>query len=249
LKKRSPFQIFKSVIKALLLREIQTRFGSKKMGYFWMVAEPIFTIVVFALMKQILHPNGMPGISYPVFVASGLIAYYMFKNIINKSIDAFSANKALFVYKQVKPFDTLVARMIVELGITSFILIFMTFIGWYIGLDMECKNILGVIIAYIWLALFAFSLGVFFSVLGFLFENFGKVIKIIFLPMFFLSAIFYTIDSLPPIAQKVLLYNPVVHFMEMIHGNFFYGMDTKYVDYNYNTFMDYYSSIFRIMAL
>jgi len=198
-----------------------------------MVAEPMFTVIIFALMKEILHPNGMPGISYPVFVASGLIAYYMFKNIVTKSMDAYNANKALFVYKQVKPFDTLVARTIVEMGITGFIVILFLFLGWYLGLNLECKNVLGVIVAYIWLALFAFSLGILFSVLGFMFENFSKIIKILFLPLFFLSAIFYTIEALPPIAQKILLYNPVVHFMEMIHGNFFYGMDTRYVNYAY----------------
>ena len=31
----------------------------------------------------------------------------------------------------------------------------------------------------------------------------------------------------------MLLYNPLVHFMEMIHGNFLYDYDDRYVDYSY----------------
>jgi len=75
--------------------------------------------------------------------------------------------------------------------------------------------------------------GILFAVIGFFYENFKKIISLIFMPLFFISALFYTIDSLPFVIKQLLLYNPVVHFMEMIHGNYFYALNTKYVDYNY----------------
>jgi len=155
----------------LLLREIQTRFGSQKLGYFWAVVEPMSTVIVFALIKELLHPNSMPGIDYPVFLASGLIAYYMFRYIVVKSMDSFNANKGLFVYKQVKPIDTIVARAIVEISLTGVIILLFLFIAWYIGLNLECKNILGVIVGYLWFALFGISLGVLFAVLGFFYVS------------------------------------------------------------------------------
>jgi len=233
MKKRDPYKIFFDVVRALLLREIQTRFGTKKLGYLWAVLDPISTILVFSIIKELLHSKAMQGISYPVFLTSSLIAYYMFKNIATKSMSAFEANKGLFVYKQVKPFDTLVSRYILEIFISGVVFTILLFIGWYIGLDVECKNILGVILAYIWISIFGFSLGIFFAVVGFFYENFKKIISMLFLPLFFLSALFYTIDSLPPIVREILLYNPLVHFMEMIHGNYFYPLNTNYVDYGY----------------
>ena len=51
--------------------------------------------------------------------------------------------------------------------------------------------------------------------------------------MFFMSGLFYTLDSLPPPAREILLYNPVVHFIELIHGEYFYPLNTQYVDFNY----------------
>jgi len=233
MKKRDPYKICFDVVRALLLREIQTRFGTKKLGYLWAVLDPISTILVFSIIKELLHSKAMPGVSYQVFLASSLIAYYMFKNIAIKSMSAFEANKGLFVYKQVKPFDTLVSRYILEIFISGVVFTILLFIGWYIGLDVECKNILGVILAYIWISIFGFSLGIFFAVVGFFYENFKKIINMLFLPLFFLSALFYTIDSLPPVVREILLYNPLVHFMEMIHGNYFYPLNTDYVDYGY----------------
>ena len=83
----------------MLLIEIQTRFGSQKLGYLWVVVEPMATIIVFVIIKELLHPNAMPGIDYSVFLASGFVAYFMFKNFVVKSMSSFSANKWLFVYK------------------------------------------------------------------------------------------------------------------------------------------------------
>jgi len=234
--KRKPVQIFFSVVKALLLREIITRFGTQKLGYLWAVVEPMSTIVVFAVIKELLHSKAMPGISYPVFLASGFVAYNMFKNIALRSMDAFSANKGLFVYKQVKPFDTLISRALIEFSLTGVIVLIFLFIGWYLGLDLRCKNILGVILGYLWIAFFGLSLGVFFAVMAFFYENFKKIINLIFLPLFFMSALFYTLDSLPPLVREILLFNPIVHFMEMIHGNYFYPLHTDYVNYTYMMF-------------
>jgi capsular polysaccharide transport system permease protein len=193
-------------------------------------------IVVFALIKEMLHPNSLPGISYPVFLASGFIAYNMFKNIVLRSMDAFSGNKGLFIYKQVKPFDTLISRAILEVALTGVIILLFLFIGWYLGLNIECKDILMVIVGYLWMALFGLSLGILFGVLAFFYENFKKIINLLFLPLFFLSALFYTLDQLPPIARKILIFNPIVHFEEFIHGSYFYGMDYKYVNFLYMLF-------------
>ncbi len=49
------------------------------------------------------------------------------------------------------------------------------------------------------------------------------------------SAIFYTIEMLPSQIQTLLLYNPLVHFMEMIHGHYFHVLDDRFVDYSYMT--------------
>ena len=173
------------------------------------------------------------NISYPVFLATSFISYNMFRNITFKSMNAFNANKALFVYKQVKPFDTIISRTIIEVALAIIITIILLCIGLYLGLDVTCKNIFGVIVGFLWIALFGVSLGILFAVLSTFYENFEKIIKLAFLPMFFLSGLFYTAESLPQIAREILLYNPIFNFMELIHGEYFFPLDTRYVDYNY----------------
>lgn len=231
--KRSSFTIFKSVIFALFLREIQTRFGTQKLGYVWMILDPLSMVIIFSIMKTATASSSMPGIDYPVFLASGLLTYNFFRNVMMGSMNAFSANKALFSYKMVKPFDTLVSRFFVEFLIFSVATMAFVSFGLYFGMDMAVKDINMLLFAILWLGIFGFAMGLLFAVIATFYETFGKILQYISMPLFFLSGLFYTVDSLPQMAQKIVLYNPVINFIELIHGSFFLALDTRYVDYTY----------------
>jgi capsular polysaccharide transport system permease protein len=231
--KRSSFTIFIAVVKALFLREVQTRFGAQRLGYVWAVVDPTARIIVFSIIKMLLFSGAVLAYDYPVFLATSFLAYDLFVNTTKKSMDAFGANKALFAYKQVKPFDTVVVRYIVEFLVTVMATLVLIVAGLFIGFDLRVENVNMVILGVVWISLFGLGLGLLFAVLGHFYENLAKVVNLMLMPLFFVSALFYTVDSLPPVAREFILYNPVVHFIEMIHGNYFAALHTEYVDYNY----------------
>lgn len=233
MKKRNSLEIFKSVVLALFLREVQTRFGTKKLGYFWAVFDAMLMVLIFAGLKSAISSNSMPGIEFPVFLATSFLAFFLWKNIVSSSMNAFSANKALFAYKQVKPFDTVVTRVLLELLVSSVATLVFIGIGLYIGLDLSVKNFNMVMLAVVWLCLFGFAVGLMNAVFAYFYEFYAKVANVIMAPLLFVSAIMYTVDSLPPVLREIILYNPLVHFMEMIHGFYFHNLTTQYVDYEY----------------
>ncbi len=231
--KRSSFTIFSSVIKALFLREIQTRFGTKKLGYFWAIFDAMLMVLVFAGLKSAISENSMPGLDFPVFLASGFLAFFLWKNIVNKSLGAFNSNQALFSYVQVKPIDTLITRFLIELLVSAMATLVFLVIGLYLDFNVNIQNFNMVMLAVAWFSLFGFSIGLFSAVIGSFYETYIKIINIIMTPLMFISALMYTVDSLPPMLREIILYNPLVHFIEMIHGNYFKVLDTRYVDYEY----------------
>ncbi len=231
--KRSAFTIFKSVVIALFLREVQTRFGSRRLGYFWALFDAMFLVLIFAGLKSVLSKHSMHGIDYPVFISVSFLAFFLWKKIVSSSIGAFSANSALFAYKQVKPFDTIFTRVLLEIFVSIMATLVFIAIGLYFQFNLHVQNFNMLILAILWLILFGFSIGLMSAVFSHYYETFGKMVKIILTPLLFISAIMYTVDSLPPIAREIILYNPLVHFMEMIHGYYFITLDTRYVDYEY----------------
>jgi len=231
--KRISFTIFKSVIIALFLREIQTRFGTKKLGYFWAIFDAMLMVLIFAGLKTAISEKSMPGLDFPVFLATGFLAFFLWKNIVSKSMGAFSSNLALFSYIQVKPIDTIITRFLVELLVSVMATLVFLAIGLYLDFNVSIQDFNMVVLAVIWLCLFGFSLGLFSAVVGAFYETYTKIINVIMAPLLFISALMYTVDSLPPVLREIILYNPLVHFIEMIHGNYFVVLDTKYVDYEY----------------
>ena len=231
--KRTSFQIFLDVQKALFFRELGMRFSAGRMGLFWTFVEPFLQVLIFVLIKVFIFGRSGDNFDFAVFIALNFIAFHMFRNIVTKSLSSFKANKPLFVYKQVTPIDTIIARTMVEVFITVIIIIFFLFIGFYFEFDMQVKNLSMVVLGFVFLLLFSFSFALFFSVLNTFMNSIGKLVNLVMRILMFISAIFYTVEILPLKLQSLILYNPLTHFMEMIHGFYFIALDDRFVSYNY----------------
>jgi len=232
LRERSPWEVQKSVLYALFLREVAVRFSAGKLGYFWVIFEPLMQISIFVMVKVLLFGNNST-LDYPVFITLGFIAFNLFRHLVDRSMSAFKANKGLYAYKQVKPIDTLIARLLVEILVTGIIVVVFVGAGFYLGADMNVENLGMLILGFIWLILFSVSFGLLIGILGLFFDSFQKVVKLVLSPLMFVSAIFYSMQDMPQALQEILYYNPLVHFMEMLHANYFYALNDNFVDYSY----------------
>jgi capsular polysaccharide transport system permease protein len=189
-------------------------------------------IFIFVLVKMLLFGAKSP-LDYSVFITIGFVAFNLFRHILDRSMSAFAGNKGLYAYKQVKPIDGLIARILVEVLISSIIATIFIIVGLYLNRDMSVENIGMVIIGFIWLIIFSFGSGLFISVIGIFFESFLKVVKLLLSPLMFISAVFYSMQNMPQTLQQLLYYNPLAHFIEMIHDNYFYVLNDDFVDYEY----------------
>jgi len=189
-------------------------------------------IFIFVLVKMLLFGTKSP-LDYSVFITIGFVAFNLFRHILDRSMSAFAGNKGLYAYKQVKPIDGLIARILVEVLISSIIATIFIIVGLYLNRDMSVENIGMVIIGFIWLIIFSFGSGLFISVIGIFFESFLKVVKLLLSPLMFISAVFYSMQNMPQTLQQLLYYNPLAHFIEMIHDNYFYVLNDDFVDYEY----------------
>jgi len=235
---RKPLHIFKAVIRALFLRELDMRMSVGKSGLFWTFFEPFLQIFIFVAIRVAIvnHTGKTLASHYAVgaFIASGFIAFNLFKHILNTSKGAFQANKGLFAYKQVKPIDTIISRVLVETFLSSVIVTVFLLLGFLLGEENFLpKNALLVFLGYLWLIVFSFGVSLLVAVGNTFYVSVGKFISIISFALLIFSGVFFPLVSVPPLAQKLLLYNPLVHFMEMIHGAYIYGLDDRFVDYNY----------------
>lgn len=233
MRQRTSLSIFLAVQKALFLREMNMQFSSSRLGIFWTFFQPFMQIVTFVFIKVFLFGRSDEKFDYVVFLALGFIAFNMFSGILNKSIGAFEANKGLFSYRQVKPIDTIIARTLVEVFMAGILYIIFFFIGYYFNFGMDGKNILMVGVGLVWLTIFSFSFGLVVAIGNTFYKSIGKTVKVLTFGLMLMSAVFYPVANIPPEGQVILAYNPLVSFMEMIHGFYFYSLDDSFVEYRY----------------
>lgn len=231
--RRSSFQIQAAAVRALFLRELQTRFGGYRLGYLWSFLEPAIHVTFMILLFTQIFGRTVPNMNYPLFLVCGILPWFMFTRTATRALGAVSANKGLFNYRPVHPIDAVLARALLEGGIYfSVFVIFLGILAWF-GETISLSHL--PFLASLWMLLwvFSFAVAILMMVLGHFSEEVTRIVPIIFRILYLASGILYSIHRIPDQYQPYILWNPVLHAVEQIR----FAVDPDYpidhVDYTY----------------
>jgi capsular polysaccharide transport system permease protein len=223
---RSGFEVQQAAVKALFLREIRTRFGKYRLGYFWAILEPAAHLIIMLIIMGYIMHRTMPDVSFPVFLINGIIPYFLFSNISTRSVGAIEANQGLFNYKPVKPIDTIVSRTILESLIYILVYISLLSVIWISGEDFAVVNLLKLISSWFMLITFSTGIGIIFMIIGNKFPEMEKLLPVILKPLYFISCVMFPLHSLPREYWAYVLWNPVLHAIELSRESIIPGYES-----------------------
>ncbi|HFH2727462.1 TPA: ABC transporter permease [Escherichia coli] len=230
---RSGFEVQTLTIEALFLREIRTRFGKYRLGYLWAILEPsAHLLMLLGILGYVMHRT-MPDISFPVFLLNGLIPFFIFSSISKRSISAIEANQGLFNYRSVKPIDTIIARALLETLIYVIVYILLMLIVWIVGEYFKITNLLRIMGTWSLLIILSCSIGLIFMIVGRTFPEMQKVLPLLNKPLYFGSCIMFPLHSIPKQYWPYLLWNPLVHVVELSRESVMPGYISEGVSLNY----------------
>ena len=233
MEKRSSFQIQLAVINALISRELKTRFGQYRLGIVWAFLEPIIGIAIFMVMFHFRGMSGVGGLDAPVFLALGMGPLTFFTKVINQCMTAVGANKNLLIYRQVRVFDFFWTRFILEAVINLIVLVSIFVAMSWMGFDIAVNNTLKFVLVFSLLAFLGFGVGLAFGVINTIFPEPGKFLPVLMRPLMFISATFFSINEIPVAAQDYLLWNPLVHALELMRSCFSESYNVSLVSLEY----------------
>jgi capsular polysaccharide transport system permease protein len=221
------------VIGALLLRELITRFGRENLGVLWLVGEPmIFTVAVATLWTTsgLTHASSLPIVAFAV---TGYSSVLMWRNSASHCCGAVEANKNLLHHRGVTILDTLFARMVLEIsGATGSFIVLSLFFG-YIGWMSPPVDLLLVIGGWLMLAWFGASLALLVGAgvaLSPVVERLWWPIAYVLFPT---SGAAFMVDWLPVKLQRLVMYLPMVHGVEMLRQGYFGNVVRTHYDVGY----------------
>ncbi len=217
---RSPWQIQRAVVFALMLRELRARAGAHWLGLLWLVFEPLAHLAVLLTMFLAIRHITRGALEVPVFLVTGLLPFFVFRSVALRVGDSIPANRGLFGYRQVKPADTMVARALVEVLLhTAVYLALLAVLGW-LGYQWWPQRPLELIGLSVMLIAFAFGVALVIAVATLRRPRLRAVVGILLVPLYLVSGVIFQVSSAPPAIRDWLLLNPVLHFIELGRGYF-----------------------------
>lgn len=231
--RRSGLKVMGAALHALMMRELQTRFGSFRLGYLWAPLEVIFQVLVFLLIFGVFIERAVPGMSYLMFLVVGMVPFRMFQKIGIRALGAVEANKGLLMYRAVRHIDVIIARSFLELVIYFFtsvlLLLGLAFLGMYISFS----NLHIFLICWVTFFLFSFGVALILMVIGFYSDEISKVVSILITMLYFASGIMYPLNIIPEPYYSYVLYIPIVHNIELMRHAVEPNYPNYHIDFGY----------------
>ncbi|MFJ2993431.1 ABC transporter permease [Pandoraea sp. NPDC087047] len=212
---RTGLEVMRASVSALFLRELRTRFGKYRLLYFWAPIEPVAHVLLFMAIFGVISHRSMPDISFPAFLVNGVLPWFLFSGIALRSLSAVEANKGLFNYRPVKPIDTLLARALLECliygSVYCLILAGLAVFGEQVSID----HVPALLMVWALLAAFSAGIGLMLMVVGASFGEAEKIVPLVLKPLYFASGVMFSINVVPIEYRQYLLWNPLLHAIEL----------------------------------
>ena len=209
------------VIHALMIRELNTRFGRENIGFLWIMVEPLLFAGLVAVIWRFMKGPEDHGVGIVAFVISGYIPLTLFRHGVSRSISIFVANSSLMYHRQVQVLDFVFVRFLIEMLGSMMAYVFIASV--LIAFDQfPVPADIGMFLSG-WLLYSLFTLSICFMVaplseMSEVVEKFIPVTTYILIP--FSGA--YTMSSwLTPNLREYLLWSPFVNAMELMRGGIF----------------------------
>lgn len=218
-----------SVIGALIMRELHTRYGRRGLGYVWLFLEPMLLAVMVVSLKMFARERHYgAGIGVVPFIILGYTMFIMFRGIWNRADSALEANLPLMYHRMVTIFDILVSRALLEAAasMTAFVIL----VGLCIMLDMAELPARPIHFLLGFLQYFWFSVALSMIVCGATYENptlqkFVHPISYILMP---LSGAFYMVKWFPHKFHGWVSYWPMASVFEEMRYGWFEAASDEY---------------------
>jgi len=220
------------VLGALIMREVLTRYGRENIGFLWLIVEPMLltcgVMIMWSLLKHESH-----GLIIVAFVLSGYMPLTLWRHVTSHSVSCLRQNLPLMYHRQIRLHDALIARALMEIGGITAALVVTYIIVRLMGIIDPYRDLGLALAGWLFMAWFAFGVGLLFAAASERFEFVEKLIQPIQYLTLPISGMFFMVAWLPSEAQKLALYIPLVHCFELFRAGIFGDTLKTYYDMGY----------------
>ena len=234
------------IARALMMREMTTRFGREGLGMAWVIGEPLVFCLGVLVLWSFTKPAYEHGVRLAPFVMSGYMCLILIRHMIGALVNALQANLGLLYHRNVAPLHIFGARVMLEVvGTTAaFIVVYLVLLA--LGQVSLPRDYLLLYAGWFLLAWISMGFSLILTGLAMRYEMVERVVGLIGYLLIPLSGVFMMADWAPPQVREILLYVPFVHGVEMVRAGIFSEFIPTHYDAKYALM---WGAIFNIFGL
>jgi capsular polysaccharide transport system permease protein len=230
---RSALRTQGEVLGSLVLRETHVRFGATRLGYVWVLIEPMAHALGLSLLYYLMGRNSPVGGNVVLFFMTGLMPFFLWNKVSRRLLTSFTSDRPLLLMPIVTRLDILISRAMLE-G-TAWIVVSTILFTALVSYDMASPphDLEALCAATAITFIFGFGVGTINATVTALLRSWHTIFLIITRPLYLASGVFYLVDQLPNAARNVLAWNPLVHCVEWFRSAFYPSYTTMTLDKDY----------------
>lgn len=218
------------VIQALTSRELMTRFGRQNIGFLWIMVEPLLFAGLVGVLWSFLRGPEAYGLNILAFVMTGYVPLTFLRQSFGRSASIFVANSALLYHRQIKVFDFILVRVLIEAIGTMMAFLFAAIVLYFFGFFPVPEYTGPLLAGWAIYFFFIFSVCTILAPLSEVSEVVEKLIPVSVYISIPFSGVFNLASWLPPSARDALMWSPLVSGMELMRYGVFGDAITPYYD-------------------
>lgn len=193
---------------------LSSRYRRSTLGFLWSLLNPLFTMVIMAVVFSSLYK--LPFTQFSLYLFSGLLPWNLItSSLMDGSMSIINAEgylKKIYIPKIVFPMATLG----VEVTNFFFSLASLFVLAYFLGAKFGW-NLLLLPFALLLLSLFLFGIIMLLSILTVFFRDLSHILKIGLLGLFYLTPIIYPASMLSGRLLSFIKFNPFYSFITLFH--------------------------------
>jgi ABC-type polysaccharide/polyol phosphate export permease/Tfp pilus assembly protein PilF len=222
------------VIYAIMLRDIRTRFGHTKLGYFWAIMEPITHLMTLGMVFYAMNHSPPPvGENLFLFYITGLVPFLMFSHVSHDVMSAAEANNAMLQLPIVKRTDIMVAHALRQFATELCVGIIIFSIAGLLGQRGVPADPMTALAGVTLIWLLAVGVGAFNLVVVEMYPSYETLFASIIRVLYVVSGIYFSPIAMPDWIRDVLVWNPILQGIELFRSGFFPQYQPHWLDVNY----------------
>ncbi len=210
------------LIKHLTLREIRVRYKQSFLGFFWVILNPFFQMLIMSfIFSQIIKMKNL-GIPYPLFLYAGLLPWVFFVGSLTSAMGVFIEDaqliKKIYFPREVLILSTLLAKTF-DFALSTIIFLLLMF---FFHINFTWYMLLFIPIFFIQF-LFTYGLALILAAVNLFYRDIQYLINLVLTVLFYVTPVLYAVELFPEKYRWIFKFNPMSVFINAYRQVLFGG--------------------------